>query len=213
MKKLYIFDFDGTISYTGGDIAVSLNEVREKYGLEALGVSEVLKFVGYGARFLIENTLNVPGEPLDKILEEYKASYFVHCCDTSVPYDGLAEILDVIRERGDLAALFTNKPLKITVKTLDRFGIKDRFNSIYCPENLTKRKPDPEGIFRSMEDAGTDTASTVMVGDSKADIDAGRAAGVKTCGCLYGMGDKEKLLAAGPDFTVNDIREVADLKL
>ena len=210
-NRLFIFDFDGTISYTGGDIAASLNEVRESYGLMPLATDEVLKYVGYGARFLIENTVNVPGATVESVLTRYKASYFDHCTDTSKPYDGLVETLDALIKRGDSVALFTNKPLKITIKTLDFFGIRDRFNSIYCPENLTARKPDPEGIVKCMADAGVSNDMTVMVGDSKADVDAGKAAGVKTCACLYGMGDVKKLLDSGPDFTINNIRELTEL--
>ena len=52
-----------------------------------------------------------------------------------------------------------------------------------------------------------------MVGDSKADIDAGRAAGVKTCGCLYGMGERQKLIDAGPDFLIEDIKDIADIEI
>ncbi len=212
-KRLYIFDFDGTISYTGDDIAKSLNEVRKEYGLDTLPTCEILKYVGYGAGFLVENVLAVPGVSQDKILLDYKEAYFDHCTDTSVPYPGLAETLDLLKKRGDNVSLFTNKPLRITHKTLEYFGLKDVFKSVYCPENLAKRKPDPEGIMRCMADAGVSAASTVMVGDSKADVDAGRAAGVKTCGCLYGMGDPEKLKAAGPDFLIEDIRQILSLKI
>ncbi|MBP5312634.1 MAG: HAD family hydrolase [Clostridia bacterium] len=212
-KGLYIFDFDGTISYTGDDIALSLNEVRKAHGLVPLETKEVLRFVGYGAKYLIDNTLNVPGASPEDILNEYKKAYYSHCTDTSRPYEGLDETLDRIIEEGGTVSMFTNKPLNITLKMLDFFGVRDRFHSIFCPENLVKRKPDPEGIFRCMEEANRSKRDTVMIGDSKADIDAGRAAGVKTCACLYGVGDREKLLEAGPDLRISDIREITDLKI
>lgn len=212
-KRLYIFDFDGTISYTGDDIATSLNVVRKNYGLLPLETDEVLKYVGYGARFLIENVLTVPGVSVDEILLAYKEAYFDHCTDTSIPYPGLSGTLSLLTKRGDTVSLFTNKPLKITEKTLAFFGIRDVFTSVYCPENLAKRKPDPEGIRRCMEDAGIPPERTVMVGDSKADIDAGRAAGVKTCGCLYGMGERQKLIDAGPDFLIEDIKDIANIEI
>ncbi len=209
--RLYIFDFDGTISYTGEDIAASLNEVRRLYSLTPLETAEVLKYVGYGAKFLIENTLAEAPDPLETVLQRYKEAYFSHCTDTSRPYEGLTETLDKLIRRGDKVSLFTNKPLRITLKTLDFFGIRDRFTSIYCPENLNNRKPDPEGILRCIDDANAEKANTIMVGDSKADVDAGKAAGVMTCGCLYGMGDREKLIKAAPDRLIEDIRELPGL--
>ncbi len=214
MNKLYIFDFDGTLSDTGGDIAFSVRETQRHFGAPLMDGKAILANVGYGARHLIERTVGSAADsvaPIEEIFKFYVGEYFDHCTDTSRLYEGVTETLDLLLARGDKCAVFTNKPLPVTLKMLDFFGITGRFSAVFCPENLTKRKPDPEGIFRCMEKTGVSAGNTLMCGDSKPDIDAGRAAGVKTCGLTFGMGDREKLLAAGPDFLASSFREIADI--
>ena len=212
MKKLYIFDFDGTLSDTGKDIAFSVRETQRRFGVPLMDEKSILANIGYGARHLIERAVAADSSaPPDEILKVYVNAYFDHCTDTSRLYDGVTETLDLLLSRGDLCAVFTNKPLPITRKMLDFFNISDRFSAVFCPENLTNRKPDPEGIIRCMEQTGIAPWNTMMCGDSKPDIDAGRSAGVKTCGLLFGMGDREKLLAAGPDFLASSFGEIADI--
>ena len=229
MDRLYIFDFDGTLSYTGDDIALSVQIIQKKYGAPVTDVKSILAFVGYGAKYLIENTVTAglaqkaaaewtangaaaDGPSFETIYRDYMDVYYEHAADTSRLYPGVRETLVKLAGRGDRIALFTNKPKRVTARTLDFLGIKDFFEVILCPEDLTRRKPDPEGIFKCVEMTGSDLSRTLMVGDSRADIDAGKAAGVKTLGLLNGMGDREKLLAAGPDFTAEHFGDVLSVE-
>jgi len=204
--KLFVFDFDGTLSDTSTDIATSVRLTQEHFGVSLMDKKEIIKHVGYGAKHLIEETVADFGVDIEEAFSYYKECYFEHCVDVSVPYDGVTNTLKAIVSRGDKACLFTNKPLKITMKSLEAFEIKDYFSGIFCPENLTKKKPDPEGILKSIELTGASLENTFMVGDSLPDILAARAAGVKVIGCLYGLGNKDDLEKA--DKTIKSIREI-----
>lgn len=232
MTRLYIFDFDGTLSYTGGDIALSVQLIQRKYGAPVTDEKSILAFVGYGARYLIENTVTCgpgneaapekssasefgpgsAGASFEDIYRDYLEVYYEHATDTSRLYPGVRETLEALIARGDRTALFTNKPRRVTDKTLRFLGIDGLFEATFCPEDLERKKPDPEGILRCSRATGVPLERTLMVGDSRADVDAGRAAGVKTLGLLNGMGDRAKLLAAGPDFTAESFGEIPGIE-
>lgn len=181
--------------------------------------TEILKYVGYGADYLIKNT--VAGDALygadvrpqhdgftDEALRWYKSYYSEHCVEKSVLYDGVKETLGMIKERNDISCVLTNKPEAVTLRSLEIFGIRDYFFHVLCPENLTKGKPSPEGIFKCMEVTGAAAEYTVMIGDSAADIDAGNAAGVHTCGVLSGIGDRELMLKSKPEICIDNRHEL-----
>ena len=224
MDRLYIFDFDGTLSYTGDDIAESVRIIQKKYGAPVMDTQSILAFVGYGAKYLIANTVveklseknggkGAAGfEALsDAIYRDYLETYCEHSTDTSILYPGVKETLEKLAKRGDRTALFTNKPRRATDKMLGFFGIDRLFEVTVCPEDVTRRKPDPEGILHCSVSTGIPLPKTIMIGDSAADVDAGRAAGVTTLALLNGMGDRTALLSAGPDLTAETFEDIPEI--
>lgn len=209
MKKLYIFDFDGVIADTGADIAAAVRAAQRHFGASETSDSDILKYVGYGAEFLIENTvLNDSAADRQDVVDWYKQYYYEHCAERSVLYPGIKETLEKLRAMGHGVCMFTNKPKWVAERSLKAFEIYDLFDHIFCPEDLGKRKPAPEGIIKCMEACGISAENTLMIGDSAADIVAAKSAGVKACGVLCGIGDREKMMAEGPDFTVNTAGEL-----
>lgn len=216
MKRLYIFDFDGVLADTGADIAAAVQAAQRHFGAPVLPEKEILRYVGYGARVLLANTVR-PEDCREGNAQEI-ASWFTqyyrdHCVVRTVLYDGVRDTLEAIRQNGDLACLFTNKPEPVALRALELLSVRTFFSAVYCPENLTNRKPDPEGILKCMElleaAPGEDPAAyTVMIGDSAADMVAGHAAGVHTCAFLFGIGDREKLLAEKPELCIETMRKV-----
>ncbi len=209
MRNLYIFDFDGVIADTGADIAAAVQATQRHFGVPVMEAPEILKHVGYGAVHLVNKT--AAPNPLDvtkEVLNWYKQYYFEHCVEKSVLYDGVREVLEELTERNEAVFMFSNKPGPVAHRSLELFGIKHYFSEILCPENLSNPKPHPEGILKCMELSGIPCERTLMIGDSAADIDAAHAAGVHSCGVIYGIGDTEKMLASGPDVTINTMREL-----
>jgi phosphoglycolate phosphatase len=213
MKKLYIFDFDGVIADTGDDIAAAVKAAQRHFkACKVRGKKNILSFVGYGAEYLIKHTVTgeneVTSAKLQEVVNLYKEYYYEHCADKSKLYSGVEELLKALRAKGAFVCMFTNKPKRVTERSLKIFGIYDLFDHIFCPEDLGERKPSPEGIIKCMEACGVSAEDTLMIGDSAADIVAAKAAGVSSCGVLLGLGDREKMQAEGPDFTVYFASEV-----
>lgn len=211
-----VFDFDGVLADTALDIAASIQATQRHFGAPEMTVTQILSFVGFGAKYLIDNTVPVGDEEtMAGVLQWYKAYYEAHPCEATALYPGIAETLEAFARQGVKMSVVSNKPEAITRLIIDTLQIGDYFTRVIGPESVTKMKPDPEGLLlcgRAMfEELGEafDPDACMMVGDSYTDIQAGKAAGFgKTCAVLYGYGNKEKLLAAGADFSVTHGGEI-----
>ena len=211
-KKLYIFDFDGVIADTGNDIAACVQKTQAYFGVELLSVDEIISNVGFGAKYLIERTVcNSCNASIDEAVSWYADCFYENCVVKTELYDGFRELLETLRSQGHSMCVATNKPLKVSERSLEVLGIREFFDVVMCPENTPKMKPAPDALLISMFMTGFLPENTVMVGDSASDIEAGKAAGVKTCGVLYGIGNKEKLLAADADIYVNTPVEILNV--
>jgi phosphoglycolate phosphatase len=185
---LLVFDLDGTLADTKQDLSGSVNHVRHEFGLPALDDDAIARMIGDGARALVERALGelASGKIIDQGLELFLAYYREHMLDRTTLYPGVEDTLDVL-DRCTLAVL-TNKPYRFSRHLLEGLGILDRFVVVYGGNSFDRKKPDPVGLHRIIEDTGMPASSAWMIGDSAVDVRTGRAAGVRTCGVSYGYG-------------------------
>jgi phosphoglycolate phosphatase len=212
MKKqidLLMFDLDGTLAATGRDLANSVNYIRGTLGLEALDEAYVYSRVGYGTEHLLRNSLPPGFETrFDEILCAFIEHYEEHLLDTTVLYPHVEEILERFRDKKK--AVVTNKRLNLSVAMLSGLGVEAYFDAIVGGDCGLEKKPDPSSIHHVLEKLGVAAGKALMIGDGAPDIQAGKAAGVHTCAVTYGLCRAEELLAAGPDFTVADLKQLPD---
>lgn len=214
-----VFDFDGVLADTMLDIGASVRAAQRKFGVPEMPTSEIISFLGFGAKYLIDQAVPAGNEEtMAEALKWYKKYYEEHPCDETVLFDGISETLEAFRDRGVRMSVVSNKPEAITRVIIDKLNIAKYFTRVIGPESVKKMKPDPEGLLlcaRAMfEELGRplDLSACMMVGDTFTDIEAGKSAGFgQTCAVLYGYGNREKLLAAGADRTVAHGREIAGL--
>lgn len=212
MKKqveLLMFDLDGTLAATGRDLATSVNYIRAGLGLEPLDEAIVFGRIGHGTEYLLQTTL--PDRFLDRfeeILGRFLAHYEAHLLDTTVLYPHVAETLD--RFAGKKKAVVTNKRLYLAEAVLRGLGVEKFFDTIVGGDCGLNKKPDPSSIHHVLSRFGVDRNEAMIVGDGETDIDAGKAAGVFTCGVTYGLCAREKLAAFKPDLLIDDLDELAD---
>jgi phosphoglycolate phosphatase len=210
--RLFIFDLDGTLIDSRADITLALNLMLARIHMGALPESRVADFVGSGVQKLVERALreitghNPETELLDKGVAIFREEYGNHLLDRTRLCDGVKEALDLLSWAE--FAVVTNKPADFSRRILEGLGIGTRFHTILGGDSVRKRKPDPEALFKAMEFSNATASETAMVGDSAVDIEAGKAAGVTTCGVLGGFRPKEELEAAGCDLIVENLREL-----
>jgi phosphoglycolate phosphatase len=212
--RLVVFDLDGTLIDSIGDIASSANQsLVEAYGEEARLSSEVVRgFVGHGARQLIERCVGAASRPssdVARIFERFLLIYGSRLTETTRLYPGMSAALAAIEASSRLAVL-TNKPGVMSRTIMRDLGLADRFIAVIGGDDLKTKKPDPEGLFRIGAEAGVAPHETALVGDSAVDIQTARNAGALSVGALWGY-DREGVLREKPDITVAHPRELTAL--
>ena len=185
-----LFDLDGTLLDTLEDLADSVNHTLTLLGYPRRTTEEVRRFVGNGARRLMEQAVPAGGDA-EKALAEFQRYYADHCRIKTCPYQGIPEALAILKENYPIA-IVSNKP-DFAVKSLcaEYFpGIYALGESEACP-----RKPAPDMVRKAMSDLGVDRC--IYVGDSEVDVLTARNAGVPCLSVLWGFRDRAEMEAAG----------------
>lgn len=208
--ELVVFDLDGTLVDSAGDLAAAVNATLRHFSPAALPVplEKVRAFVGDGAAMLVARTLAAAqvDVPKEVALPVFLENYRTRLLDTTALYPGVRESLDALRDR--TLAVLTNKPGVMSRRILEGLGVADRFARICGAGDVPAKKPDPAGLLMLLADAGIPPAAAVLVGDSAIDVRTGRAAGVRTVGVTYGF-DPGSFNASPPDMLISDLRELA----
>jgi HAD superfamily hydrolase (TIGR01509 family) len=127
--------------------------------------------------------------------EHYYATHHEHL----VAYDGIEELLSSIGGSGAGVGVVSLKPRRAGEIELDIIGLRKLVGVTVWGDDVARPKPEPEGVLRALEGLGADPRATLVIGDSPADIEMGRAAGTRTAAALWGGSRRERLLGAGPD--------------
>jgi phosphoglycolate phosphatase len=207
-----VFDLDGTLVDSAQDLATGVNETLSRLapGTPPLPLEVVKTFVGDGAAVLVERTLRHVGLdiPKERVLPLFLECYARHLLDTTRLYPGTIEALDRLADK--TLAVLSNKPGELSRAVLGGLGVADRFARIWGPDDASGRKPDPGGLRRLLASLGFTPAESAMVGDSGADVAAGRAAGVLTIGATWGL-NPASLQGSPADRTIDAIRALPEV--
>lgn len=195
IQPLLIFDLDGTLADTAGDLVSTLNAILAREGLSSIAYDEARAMVGAGARALVQRGLSAHGvkvseERLDQLFADFLAYYEAHIADQTVLFPGVAETLDRFEEAGWAFAVCTNKIEYPSVLLLTALGVADRFKAICGKNTFAVSKPNGEALLQTIAKAGGDRRRSVMVGDSKTDVDTARNANVPVVAVDFGYTDK-----------------------
>lgn len=211
---LLVFDLDGTIADTAGDLVNALNVVLAAENLPTVDLPTGRPFVGGGAKALIRRGLKAYGvtvaeEKLDEMVELFLAHYEAHIADETVLFDGFVAALDRFESAGFSFAVCTNKVEHPAVLLLNALGVADRFKAICGKDTFAVSKPDGRALIETIARAGGDPRRAVMVGDSKTDIDTARSAEVPVVGVTFGY-TVEPIAIFGPDRVIAHYDELWD---
>jgi phosphoglycolate phosphatase len=212
VRRLFLFDLDGTLIDSRGDISRSLNRTLARMGLPAISEASVYSYVGEGLRVLVQRALQEsvqtepPEEWIDRAAGIYREEYEKHMFDSTCLMPGVLEVLDFLD--WGIFVLVTNKIEKFSRDLLNEFGIADRFQLILGGDSLPQKKPDPAPLFYAMSKFGVPGTESVMIGDSRFDVRAGKAAGTLTLGVAGGFGDRKELEEEGCDIVIETLSEL-----
>ena len=216
-KSFIVFDLDGTLFNTLGDLSVAVNFALRHFGLPEHDEQRVRTFIRNGSMKLIERSMGEAALPesiartgvtIEMVHKVYSDFYWEHCTERTNPCPGIVEFL---RENPARVAMLTNKPLRPTEKILEYFHLRDCFEFILCGDTTPERKPSPAGLLKILEMAGVFRDEAVMVGDDQPDILAARAAEVDCITLFCGFGKPENLSPLNPENVVHSYGELCRL--
>lgn len=207
-----LFDLDGTLLDTLGDLTAAMNRTLTRHGLPERTRQQMRAALGNGARRLME--LSVPagtnGALFETLLAEYNADYAAHCRIETAPYPGVDALLRQLHAQGHKLAIVSNKPDE-AVRALRAEFFADTVPIAVGEKQGIRRKPAPDTLLTAMAQLGAERTSTVYVGDSEVDIATARAAGLPCISVLWGFRDRDLLEQAGAQQFAADTGELARL--
>jgi phosphoglycolate phosphatase len=187
------------------DITNSLNYAAEPYGLDPFTVEKTVSMVGEGLTRMVEKAVGPERQAIvPKFLERFLAHYSAHLADYTVPYPGVRETLPKLT--GYRKAVISNKKEVLSRQLLDVLGLSVFFECVLGSDSVEERKPSPKPLRYILELFSADPREAVMIGDSNFDIEAGRAAGVRTVAVSYGYRGKDFL--QGADVIISSFEEL-----
>ncbi len=213
-----LFDLDGTLVDSVPDLAAAVDACLIGCGFAPAGESRVRDWVGNGAQVLVQRALQhachqagaAKPEPalLKQALEHFYQAYEADCCSRSGLYPGVREALDQWQQQGLAMACVTNKPRRFADKMLAHFGLDRLLPVVVGGDCLPVRKPDPQPLAQACRELGTALADALMIGDSRNDVLAARAAAVPVVCVSYGYNYGAPVATERPDAMVDSLAEL-----
>ena len=213
------FDLDGTLIDSAPDLALAVNATLRQLDRATVDETVIRGWVGNGAKVLIERALSGSSQIDKKLdialakqaLELFLANYQQHLCVKSVLYPQVKETLQALKDKGLCLALITNKPERFIQELLEGLGINNYFSLCLGGDSLAHKKPSPAPLLHACKKLAVEVENCIMIGDSKNDILAAKAANMRSVGFSYGYNYDEDISAYAPDWVLHHFADVLDI--
>lgn len=212
MYKLCVFDMDGTVVNSIGDIATAMNRALSILGHKTYTDNDYYKMVGDGMDILCRRAFpEANDEELHKLISLYKEYYIDHCCEKSVMYPNIAELITSLKKSGVKCAILSNKPHDQAIKVAETLFDKEMFDIILGQTDRFPIKPAPDSLLWMINEFGLEKSDVAYIGDTNVDMRLGKSAGVFTVGVTWGFRDADELKAANADAIADDANQLSSI--
>lgn len=207
-----IFDFDGTVADTGEGILKSLQYSFEQMGREVPDMSDLKRFIGPPVYYSYTHFYGVSEKEVETYIRKYRERYKEKGIYECRIYDGMKELLHELKSRGVKVGIASSKPEHLIYSVADFLDITSMFDVIVGVKSDNSRHSTKKDIIlEAAEKLGaTDKEKVLMVGDRCFDIDGAAEAGVKSCGAIWGYGNKEEFLKHKADMIAEEPLDVVN---
>lgn len=211
MKKLVVFDLDGTLVDSIFDLGYAVNFALEKFNLPLHPMSDYYTFVGNGMEDLVRRSMGEQGsndELYKKVRKVFDEHYNAHSNDNTVPYNGISELLKVLKDKNIKTAVLTNKA-HIYVNDILKKAFPDHtFDLYFGQKDGIERKPHPQSFQLLLGELGVDKEDCLYVGDSEVDVKTAKNAEVDLVAVNWGYRSEETIRNAGAEIIVSTPEEI-----
>ena len=209
MTKAVIFDLDGTLLNTLGDLTAAVNHALTAHGFPVRTEAQVRTYIGDGVKQLIARSCPPDTDEATRgaVLEAYLPYYAAHNMDLTRPYDGVMELLTALTSAGIRVAVVSNKH-NAGVQTLCAHFFGDLLDLAVGGDGTRPLKPAPDSLLYAMERLAVSPDEVWYVGDSVQDVQTARGAGVRCAAVTWGFQDEDRLAAENPAALVDTVAEL-----
>ena len=207
-----IYDLDGTLLNTLGDLAAAVNYAMRVYGWPEHSEEAVCSMVGNGMEKLIRRAMPEGEEGFEEVLRTFKSYYADHSDDLTCAYEGVEALLETLANAGVKQAIVSNKGDPF-VKELNQKYFSRWITQAVGEQEGVRRKPYPDSVHKIMNEWGCDPARVLYVGDSEVDVKTAQNAGVDCVAVTWGFRTQEVLLEAGAKTLIHQPQELVDIVL
>ena len=207
-KKLILCDLDGTLVNTVHDITYAMNLALQDMSLSQVTYQKIQNWIGKGTQQLCIDVLQHITSDIDQqqeLMKRYLAHYEQSVCQYSQLYEGVVDFLKTCHQQKYILACITNKPHHLAVILLEHLHIEQYFKLLLGGDSLQKRKPDPLPLHYAMQQFDISAQQTLMIGDSKYDIQAAKATGIDCIAVSYGYNHGEDIQNSQPTRVVANL--------
>ncbi len=213
MKKLVIFDLDGTLVDSLGSIACACNEALIKNGLKERDINEYKYFAGDGALELVKRAVYASDskyEKLDNVYKVYKDIFEKDCTRDVTLFKDIDVVLNELKYRGVKLAVLSNKPHERTVDVVNKLFKSNVFDIVLGYKNEETKKPNPYGALLIAKHFSIDPKDCVYIGDTDTDMQTGKNAGMYTIGVTWGFRERYELIKNKADVIIDNPMEILE---
>ena len=211
---MILFDLDGTLVDTAPDLGLALNIQRERHGLSPLPQERIRPFASHGSKGLLSVGFGLTPEDRQfaEMREEYLNLYDAVFTRSPRFFDGISATLLEIESRKIPWGIVTNKPRRFSAPLIQAMQLQERISCLVCGDDAVRPKPYPDTLLMACRITASDAENCMYVGDAERDIQAGRAAGMKTVVALFGYIDaQDKPAEWGADMMIAQPEELLAL--
>jgi phosphoglycolate phosphatase len=215
--RMLLIDLDGTLVDSVPDLAYCVDGTLQALGMPSAGEAAVRNWVGNGVERLLRRALTgqMEGEPEEGLINRarplFMALYEKNISVRSRVYAGVREGLEDFRKRAFRLGCVTNKAARFTEPLLRDLGLDHYFEIVVSGDSLPQQKPHPMPLLHAAEQLGVDCQDALMVGDSRSDVKAARAAGFQVVCVTYGYNHGEDIRTYRPDAVIDALDEIPAL--
>lgn len=212
--KAVLFDMDGTVLDTLGDLAAAVNHSLREFSMPERSIAEVAAALSNGAAYLIAHTVpdGTPKELTDKVLAAYAPYYDAHCDILTGPYDGIVPLMEKLRDKGVKLAVISNKQ-DTAVKPLAEKYFPGLLEIAVGESAEVRRKPNPDAVLAALRHIGVEREDAIYVGDTEVDLQTARNAGMECASVDWGFRTREQLVEIGAEHIFDTVQELEEYLL
>jgi pyrophosphatase PpaX len=201
----FLFDFDGTLADSEPAYrAAFLHSIERHTGV----LPNEIEFSDFWNVTPHEVLRRYGEELLEEMFTSFEEHYYATHHHHLVAYQGIEELLSSLNKQGASVGIVSLKPRRAGELELDIIGLRRLVGLAVWGDDVVRPKPEPDAVFRALEEFGADPQTTLVIGDSPADILMGQAAGVRTAAALWGGSSRARLIAAAPDLAIDSPGEL-----